>query len=114
MSKIPVFIVTLAVSIVSPAFATTLSVGPGKDYSMPCRAFAVAKTGDVIEIAGNTIYSGDVCAITQSNLTIRGINGRPKIDAAGKNALGKGTWVVQGNNIVLENVEMFNAKVPDG
>ncbi|MCA1245468.1 hypothetical protein [Massilia sp. MS-15] len=95
------------------ASAATLSVGPGKTYTTPCRAFAAAKTGDVIEITGNTTYSGDVCAIYPSNLTIRGVNGRPRIDAAGKNAQGKGTWVVVGNDIVIENVEMLGAKVPD-
>ena len=100
-------------AIVLPASAATLSVGPGKTYATPCKAFAAAKTGDVVEITGNTIYRGDVCGIYASNLTIRGVNGRPKIDAAGRNAMGKGTWVVVGNNVVVENVEMYGAKVPD-
>jgi hypothetical protein len=95
------------------AGATTLSVGPGKTYATPCKAFAAAKAGDLVEITGNTTYSGDVCAIYPSNLTIRGVNGRPKIDAAGKNALGKGTWVIEGSNVTVENVEMFGARVPD-
>lgn len=73
------------------ACAATLSVGPGKTYATPCRAFAAAKAGDLVEITGGVTYSGDVCAIYPSNLTIRGVNGRPRIDAAGKNALGKGT-----------------------
>lgn len=106
----------LAAAVLSTAFpasAAILSVGPGKTYTTPCRAFAAAKTGDTVEITGNVTYTGDVCGIYASNLTIRGINGRPKIDAAGKNALGKGTWVIVGNNVVVENVEMFGAKVPD-
>jgi hypothetical protein len=90
-----------------------LSVGPGKTYAKPCAAFAAAHDGDVIEITGNTTYSGDVCYITRNNLTIRGVNGRPKIDAAGLNAGGKGTWVVDGSNIVVDNVEMYGSKVPD-
>ncbi|KFC66180.1 right-handed parallel beta-helix repeat-containing protein [Massilia sp. LC238] len=100
-------------AVVAPASATTLSVGAGKTYARPCQAFAVAKSGDVVEIDGSATYSGDVCGIGVSNLTIRGVNGRPKIDAAGKNAMGKGTWVVQGSNIVIDNVEMYGAKVPD-
>jgi hypothetical protein len=96
-----------------PASAATLSVGPGKTYATPCRAIAVAKSGDVIEITGNTTYYGDVCYIYASNITIRGVNGRPKINAYGKNAGGKGIWVVAGNNVTVENVEMFGAKVPD-
>jgi hypothetical protein len=96
-----------------PASAATLAVGSGKTYATPCKAFAAAKDGDVVEIQGNQTYSGDVCGIYTSNLTIRGVNGRPKIDANGKYAMGKGIWVVIGNNITIENVEMFGAKVPD-
>jgi hypothetical protein len=100
------------VSVALPAAAATLSVGPGKTYATPCKAFAAAKAGDVVEIGAAT-YSGDVCGIYPSNLTIRGVNGRPKIDAAGRSAMGKGTWVVVGSNIVIDNVEMFGAKVAD-
>jgi len=105
--------VLMAFAGVSAASAATLSVGPGKTYAKPCAAIAVAKDGDVIEITGNTTYSGDVCYILRNNLTIRGVNGRPKIDAAGKNAGGKGIWVVDGNNLTVDNVEMYGAKVPD-
>jgi hypothetical protein len=104
---------TLLLAAALPASAATLAAGPGKTYATPCRAIAAAKSGDLIEITGNTTYSGDVCAITASNITIRGVNGRPRIDAAGKNALGKGTWVVSGSNVVVENVEMLGAKVVD-
>jgi len=95
------------------ASAATLSVGPGKTYAAPCAAFAKAKAGDVVEIDGSKTYSGDVCAISVSDLTIRGVNGRPKINANGKNAQGKGIWVVKGNNVKVENVEMYGAKVAD-
>jgi hypothetical protein len=98
---------------VSAASAATLSVGPGKTYAAPCAAIGAAKDGDVIEITGNTTYSGDVCYIMRNNLTIRGVNGRPKIDAAGKSAGGKGIWVVDGNNLTVDNVEMYGAKVAD-
>ena len=99
-------------AIAAPASAATRSVGPGQTYATPCKAFAAAASGDVITIQADT-YSGDVCAIYKSNLTIRGVNGRPKIDAAGKNAFGKGTWVVVGSNITIDNVEMTGAAVPD-
>ncbi|MEJ7804727.1 MAG: hypothetical protein WKG03_02240 [Telluria sp.] len=94
------------------AAAATLSVGPGQTYATPCRAFAAAASGDIIQIAAAT-YVGDVCGIYAHNLIIRGVNGRPKIDAGGRNAMGKGTWVVVGNNVTVENVEMFGAAVPD-
>jgi hypothetical protein len=103
----------MSLAVTGSVSAATLSVGPGKTYAAPCAAFAKAQTGDIVEIAGNKTYSGDVCTINANDLTIRGINGRPKIDAAGKNAQGKGIWVVKGNNIKVENVEMYGAKVPD-
>jgi hypothetical protein len=103
----------LGLALAIPASAATLSVGPGKTYAAPCAAFAAAHDGDIIEIAGGTTYSGDVCGIYHNSLIIRGVNGRPRIDAAGQNALGKGTWVVDGNNVTVENVEMLGAKVPD-
>jgi hypothetical protein len=103
----------LLLSIGLPAAAATLSVGPGKTYATPCQALTVAASGDTVEIAGGTTYSGDVCQFFANNLTIRGVNGRPKIDAAGKNARGKGTWVVGGTGTTIENVEMYGAKVPD-
>jgi hypothetical protein len=108
---IPVLLVSLMAA--GSVSAATLSVGSGKTYAAPCAAIAAAKDGDLIEINGTQTYSGDVCGIYASNLTIRGVNGRPKIDAAGRNAMGKGTWVVIGNNVTVENVEMFGAKVTD-
>jgi hypothetical protein len=103
----------LSLAFILPASAATRAVGPGKPYATPCGAFAAAVAGDVVEIDGRGTYRGDVCGIYASNLTIRGVNGRPKIDAGGKAAMGKGIWVVAGNNVVIENVEMFGAKVAD-
>ena len=96
----------------TPVSAATLSVGAGKTYAAPCAAFAAAKASDVIEIQAGT-YSGDVCAITASKLTIRGVNGRPKIQAGGKSSGGKAIWVVRGNDITIDNVEMSGAAVAD-
>ena len=107
---LPTLLIALAAG---SASAATLTVGPGKTYAAPCAAFNAAKDGDTVEISGNNIYKGDVCGIARSNLTIRGVNGRPKIDANGANAMGKGIWVVSGNNVTVENVEMVGARVPD-
>jgi hypothetical protein len=95
------------------AAAATLSVGQGKTYAAPCAAFAAAADGDTVEILGGQTYTGDVCSIKRNNLIIRGVTGRPKIDAGGKNAASKGIWVVDGNNITVDNVEMYGARVPD-
>jgi len=108
---VPALLISLLAA--GSASATTLAVGPGKTYAAPCAAFNAARDGDTVEISGNNIYKGDVCGISRSNLTIRGVNGRPMIDANGANAMGKGIWVVSGNNVTVENVEMYGAHVPD-
>ncbi len=103
----------LALMPLAGAQAAVLAAGPGQTYAAPCAALAAARAGDVVEIEGAYTYSGDVCYIAASNITIRGVRGRPKIDAAGRNAQGKGVWVVGGSNVVVENVEIYGAKVPD-
>jgi hypothetical protein len=92
--------------------AATLSVGPGKTYPAPCAAFAAAKDGDTIEIDAAGTYRGDVCQIVRNGITIRGVNGRPKIDAGGKVAKDKGIWVIDANDVTVDNVEMFGAASP--
>lgn len=93
--------------------ASVLQVGPGLKYATPCRAIAAAKRGDTIEIDASGNYRGDVCGWTTSNLIIRGVNGRPQIDAAGRNAQGKGIWVIAGNDTTIENIEFTGAAVSD-
>ena len=104
--------VILALPAAAPAFSATLAAGPGKAYSTPCGALTAAADGDTVEIDGAN-YDGDVCVIRASNLTIRGVNGRPKINASGQNAVGKGTWVLYGANTTIDNVELSGAAVPD-
>ncbi len=96
-----------------PLSGARLEVGPGKPFTKPCEAFAAAAPGDIIEIDAAGDYDGDVCVIRPDNLTIRGVGGRAKIDAAGKHAEGKGIWVIDGDNITVENIEFSGAKVPD-
>ena len=90
------------------AGAATLTVGPGQQFATPCAALAVAADGDTIQIQA-ALYSGDVCAFSQNNLTITGINGRPHIDANKKSAQDKGIWVPSGSNLVVDNIEFSGA-----
>jgi len=96
-----------------PVRAATLTVGPGKMYAAPCAAIAAASDGDIIEIDAAGNYDGDVCAVPKNRLTLRGMGGRAKIDAAGKNYGGKGIWVISGNDTTVENIEFSGATVPD-
>ncbi len=105
--------VLLVVLSPTAALAATHEVGPGKPYATPCAAIAAAAPGDVIEIDAAGSYDGDVCAWSKSNLTIRGVNGRPHIDAAGKSSQGKAIWVIAGDDTVIENVELSGCEVPD-
>jgi hypothetical protein len=96
------------------ASAATLQVGPAKLFASPCAAILAAAPGDTVEIDTKGTYDGDVCAWSISNLTIRGVGpGRARINAAGKNSQGKGIWVIQGSETIVENIEFFGATVPD-
>ena len=48
-----------------------------------------------------------------NRLRIVGGDPRPHIRAEGRDAQGKGIWVVRGDDNVVENVEMSGARVPD-
>jgi hypothetical protein len=89
-----------------------LKVGPGKAYKVPSQAAAAAKDGDVVEIDAG-IYNGDVAVWSANRLVLRGVGGRAHLKVAGQNAQGKGTWVLAGNDTVVENIEFSGARVPD-
>ena len=96
--------------------ATVFEVGTGKAYSSP-NALDIANTiqpGDTILIEGEE-YSGQesLAEWDMDNLLIRGVNGRPHMCADGSQILGKGIWVLSGNNIIVENIEFSEAKVND-
>ncbi len=107
--------IAAALALLAPAAAraATLQVGPGQPYAKPCAAIAAAANGDTILIDAAGDYAGDVCAVTRSGLTLRGINGRPHIDAAGQHAEGKAIWVIKGANTTVDNIEFSGCRVPD-
>lgn len=89
-----------------------LEVGAGKAYPVPSAAAAVVQNGDVVKISSGS-YHGDVTTWSASNLTICGIGGRAKLYADGKNAGGKGIWIVGGSNVTIDGIEFHDASVPD-
>lgn len=94
-----------------------IKVGPGEKYTRPSEAAKAARNGDVIEIAAGR-YAGDVAVWKAHNLTIRGVDGggaikRPHLDAQGKSAQRKATWVIVGNDYLIENIEFSNSRVSD-
>ena len=95
---------------------TPRTIRVGKEYPVKTitAAARLARDGDTVEIAAGD-YVGDtaVAVWTQGNLEIRGINGRPRLVAAGQAVEGKGIWVIRGGDIVVENIEFTGARVPD-
>jgi hypothetical protein len=92
-----------------------LEVGPGEALPTPSAASVVAQTGDTIHIGAGD-YRGDVATWSANNLTICGVGGRARLFADGRNAQGKGIWVVSGpstSTMTIYNVEFHDAKVPD-
>lgn len=95
-----------------PSGAPPIRVGPGRDLTLPSQAARIARDGDVVEIdAGD--YRGDVAVWPQSDLTIRGVNGRAHIDAAGDSVEGKAIWVLKGARVTIDGVELSGCTVPD-
>jgi hypothetical protein len=92
--------------------ARKLLVGPTRTLKAPCAASSQAADGDTIEIDPVT-YAGDVCGWSADDLVIRATSPFAHIDAAGKDAQGKGIWVIQGKNTTVENIEFSGAVVPD-
>jgi hypothetical protein len=108
------FVLVLVTALRLPAAqSATLQVGPGKPFATPCAAIAAAVPGSTIEIDSSVPYSGDTCAWSIDNLTIRGVGGaRAHIDAGGQSSQGKAIWVISGKNTVIENIEFSGASVP--
>ena len=95
------------------ASAAVLRVGPGQQYLTPCRAIDAAAPGDRIQIDAAGNYDRDVCGWTTNDLTIVGVNGRPRIDAASQSFRGRAIWIISGDNTTVENIEFVNARGPN-
>ena len=104
----------LALILTGPAEGAgrVLRVGPAANFATPSAAALAARDDDIVEIAAAD-YRGDVAVWTASRLRIVGLGARPHISGDGRNALGKGIWVVRGDDTVIENVEISGARVPE-
>ena len=89
-----------------------LSVGPGAEYALPSQAAAVARAGDVVQIAAGD-YHGDVASWAADSLTICASGGRVRLFADGNSAEGKAIWVVGGARVTIDGIDFIGASVPD-
>jgi hypothetical protein len=90
----------------------TVSVGKGKQYERFGDVAGQLRNGDLVEIEGG-LYINDFAVIKADNVVIRGVNGRPHFRASVQPPGGKAAWVVTGDNVVIENVEISGVQVPD-
>jgi hypothetical protein len=88
-----------------------LEVGPGRSLKTPSAAARIARDGDIVTIAPGE-YLGDVAVWRQNRLTLRGSGDRPHLRAAGQAAEGKAIWVIKGDAVLVENIEMSGVRVP--
>jgi Right handed beta helix region len=96
---------------VNGAGQQVLRVGPTQQYQRPSQAARFARDGALVEIhAGD--YEADVAVWRQNDLTLRGVGARPHLRAAGRAAEGKAIWVIKGDRVTVENMELSGARVP--
>jgi hypothetical protein len=72
-----------------------------------------AQDGEEIDIQPGT-YT-DSCEINVPGITLKGVNGQPKIDLSGTNhpADYKGIYVISSDYVTIDNLELTGAHIDD-
>ncbi len=99
------------IAAVGPAtgLAKTLLVGPGKEFPAPSAAIAAAEPGDTVAIEPGQYF--DCAVVARDRLTIEGLgDGATLTD---KTCMGKALLVTMGRDIMLRNLTLTRARVPD-
>ena len=116
INKLTLLPLLLLITLTTSSHAVVYQVGNGQTYASPNALYQanVIQAGDTIEIDAGTYTGQEALAVwDQNDLLIRGVGGRPKLDADGLNIWGKGIWVFAGNDIIVENIEFTGATVVD-
>lgn len=92
------------------AAAKTLEVGPNAPFKKPSEAIAEADNGDTVNIAPGQYF--DCAIVKQSVLTIQGSG--PGVVMTDRPCQGKALLVLGGEKIVVRNLTLQRARVPDG
>jgi hypothetical protein len=107
-AQLAILILT-GIAITSPSSSATLKVGPNQTYKAPSAAAAVAKNGDHIEIEPGQYFD---CAVWNADdLVIEGTG--PGVVITDKTCMGKGLFVIEGNNTTVRNLTLTRSRVSD-
>lgn len=90
----------------------TWNVGPTRTYLLPSQVSSLVSNGDTVAIDAG-VYMQDVCFWKAHHLLIVGKGGRAHLKSGGRAAGSKAIWVIQGDSVVVENIEFSECKVPD-
>lgn len=99
----------LAVIGAATAEARTLQVGPKHSLKAPSQAAKIAADGDVIEIDSGEYFD---CAVWSAN-RLRIVGKGSSVVLTDKACDGKAIFVIQGNDVHIENLTFTRARVPD-
>lgn len=91
-------------------------VSPSGTYTTPLAVSSLVNAGDTVNIEAALYTNHPQVTFSKDNLFIRGINGRPRLEAGtalSGNVNGKAIFVISGKNCRIENIEFANAAVPD-
>ena len=109
IAKARLAVLILVVATACPSSGATLKVGPSETYKAPSAAAAAAENGDHIEIEPGEYF--DCVVWGADNLVIEGTG--PGVVITDKTCMGKGLFVIQGNNTTVRNLTLTRSRVPD-
>ena len=100
----------LVLGATAPA-ASTLEVGETRTYKMPSEAIRAARDGDRIVIDAGEYF--DCAVVSANNITIEGAAPDGAAVLTDKACQGKALLVTTGRDIILRNLTLTRARVPD-
>lgn len=112
MRSLILFCTCVLVGSLSTIQAKEWVVGPGKTWTKPSQVSNLVAQGDTITILAGE-YLGDVAFWKADGLLLRGKGGFAHLNADGKAAGQKAIWVIQGDDITVEQIEFSNCTVAD-
>ena len=98
------------VALAGPVAARTLAAGPEREWKTPSAALAAAEDGDTVLIDPGEYF--DCLSIQRNRLTIAGAG--PGVVLTDRTCEGKALVVTHGDDIVLRDLTLQRARVPDG